>query len=84
MDYSELDELYCRISNVICELDEIAEDVCAYCEEVDGRELYNISETVGAFQRKIRNIMDRYEEVDDEPDWYHDQLQEKLDSGEWL
>ena len=84
MDYNELDELYCRISKVICELDEMAEDVCCYIEEVDSGEMYEISERLSVFQDKIKTIMERQDDVDDEPDWYHDQLHEKLDSGEWL
>lgn len=81
MDYNEMDELYCRISEIICELDEIAEDVRCYIEEVDGGEMYEISERLSVFQDKIKTIMERSEDVDDEPDWYHDRLQEKLDAS---
>jgi uncharacterized coiled-coil DUF342 family protein len=84
MDYSQLEDWYCRLSKVICELDEISEDICCYSEELDGRELRKISDEVGVFQENIDKILKKCEEVDDEPDWYHDRLQEKLDSGEWL
>ena len=74
-----MDELLYRIGNVICELDEIADELELEFS-INSRALNNASDMVNEFEKKLTAMLDR---EDDIPDLYHIKLQERLDEGEW-
>ena len=74
-----MDELLYRIGNVICELDEIADELELEFS-INSRALNNASDMVSEFEKKLTAMLDRQDEI---PDLYHIKLQERLDEGEW-
>lgn len=74
-----MDELLYRIGNVICELDEIADELELEFS-INSRALNNASDMVNEFEKKLTAMLDRQDEI---PDLYHIELQERLDEGEW-
>lgn len=74
-----MDELLYRIGNVICELDEIADELELEFS-INSRALNNASDMVNEFEKKLTAMLDRQDEI---PDLYHIKLQERLDEGEW-
>ena len=79
MGVDVMDELLYRIGNVICELDEIADELELEFS-INSRALNNASDMVSEFEKKLTAMLDRQDEV---PDLYHIKLQERLDEGEW-
>ena len=74
-----MDELLYRLGNVICELDEIADELELEFS-INSRALNNASDMVSEFEKKLTAMLDRQDEI---PDLYHIKLQERLDEGEW-
>ena len=79
MGVDVMDELLYRIGNVICELDEIADELELEFS-INSRALNNASDMVSEFEKKLTAMLDRQDEI---PDLYHIKLQERLDEGEW-
>ena len=78
-----MDELLYRLGNVICELDEIADELDMEYS-INPRPLMDASDMVNEFEKKLSKMLER---EDDIPDLYHIKLQEKLEAesrGEWV
>lgn len=74
-----MDELIYRLGSVVCELDEIVEELDTEYS-INPRMLINASDMVNEFQQKLNDILERQDEI---PDLYHIKLQERLDEGGW-
>lgn len=70
----DLDETLCRLNDCLNELDDIAMDLDEL--GVDANVLQKASEAIFQYYIKTSKLLDDNEE---EPDFYHDKLQEKLD-----
>ena len=70
----DLDEVLCKLNDCLNELDDISDELDEL--GVDVTELLKYTDCIYEFHKKTCRLLDDEEE---EPDFYHDRLQEKLD-----
>lgn len=71
-----MDELLCRLNDCMNDLDDIYDDLVE--EEVDTTDLLKAIDMIDKYYKKLSYDFEHSGE-EEEPDFYHERLQEKLD-----